>query len=64
MDENEEMAQEESGFGKRKETNSEPGGTCGCNDKNKEKSILIGIGGIVIATVSFLLGRISSEYNP
>ncbi|GHT78467.1 hypothetical protein FACS1894130_05090 [Spirochaetia bacterium] len=64
MDENEEIAQEESGFGKRKEPNSKSGGTCGCNGKTKEKSILMAISGIVIATVSFLLGRISGEYNP
>jgi hypothetical protein len=63
MDEIEEMAQDESDFGERIEKNFGPKGTCQCKGKNNGKPILAAIGGIIIATVGFLLGRISGEYN-
>jgi hypothetical protein len=61
MDENKGMAQGESDFGEREEMNFEPKETCQCKGKNKSKPILMAIGGIVIATVGFLFGRITSE---
>ncbi|GHT69797.1 hypothetical protein FACS1894110_19980 [Spirochaetia bacterium] len=63
MDENEGMAQDESDFEERTETNFAPKEPCQCKGKNRGKPILMTLGGIVIATVGFLFGRISGEYN-
>jgi hypothetical protein len=63
MDEFEGMFQDESDFGERIEVSFEPERTCQHKGKSNGKPLLMTLGGIVIATVGFLLGRISGEYS-